>query len=76
MKMLSTDSLTRLTQLLHMSGGKDLYIVFLWCLHILVLGLGNNGAEERKSIIFRSMSNQNMIMHAYALVDHELFTKE
>lgn len=59
-----------------MSGGKDLCIAFLLCLHTLVAGLGSNGAEERRSIVCRSTSNQNMIIHAYVLVDHELFTKE
>lgn len=56
---------------LHTSGGKDLYIVYFQYLHILVPGLGSNGAEERKSIVFKSTLNLNMTIHVFALADHE-----
>lgn len=75
MKMLLIGSLMRSILLLHMNGGRDLFIAYFSFLHILVLGLGSNGGEERKFIAFRNMSNQNMTTHAFVRADHELFTK-
>uniref|UniRef100_A0A0D9W2D7 DUF8003 domain-containing protein n=1 Tax=Leersia perrieri TaxID=77586 RepID=A0A0D9W2D7_9ORYZ len=55
--------------------GIDLYTVYFQYLHILVPGLGSNGAEERKSIVFKSMLNLNMTIPVFALADHELSIK-
>lgn len=55
MKMLLTDSLMRSTLLLLMNGGKDQCIVFFQFWHILVLGPGNSGGVEVKSIVFRNL---------------------
>jgi len=75
MKMLSTVLLMRSIWWLHMSGGKDQYIVYFLFLHILVPGLGSNGAEEKKSIVFKSMLNLNMIIHVSAPAGHGLYIK-
>lgn len=58
-----------------MSGGKDLYIVYFLFLHILVPGLGSNGAEERKSIVFKSTLNLNMTIRVFALAGRGLSIK-
>jgi hypothetical protein len=58
-----------------LSGGKVPSIVFFQYLHILVPGLGNNGAEERKVIVFKNMLNLNTIIHVSALADHGLYIK-
>ena len=74
-KMLLIGSLMGLILLLHMNGGKGQYTAYFQFLHIHAHGLGNNGAEERRFIDFKNMSNQNMTTHAFAHADHELFTK-
>jgi len=75
MKMLSTVLLMRSIWWLHMSGGKDQYIVYFLFLRILVPGLGSNGAEEKKSIVFKSMLNLNTIIHVSAPAGHGLSIK-
>jgi hypothetical protein len=75
MKMLSTVLLMRSIWWLHMSGGKDQYIVYFLFLRILVPGLGSSGAEEKKSIVFKSMLNLNTIIHVFVPAGHGLSIK-
>ena len=75
MKMLSTDLLMRSIWWLHMSGGKDLYTVYFLFLHILVPGPGSNGAEEKRSIVFKSMLNLNTTIHVFVLAGPGLSIK-
>lgn len=73
--MLLTDSLMRLIQLLHMIGGKGQYTAYFQCLHILVHGHGNSGVGGIRFIVFRNLSNLNMIIHVSAHVGQGLYTK-
>lgn len=75
MKMLLIDLLMRLTQLLHMIGGRDQCTVYFQSWHILVLGPGNIGVEELKLVAFRNMSSLNMTILVYAPAVPELCTK-
>lgn len=75
MKMLSTDLLMRSILWLHMSGGKDQYTVYFLFWHILVPGLGSNGEEEKKSIVFKSTLNPNTTIHVFVLAGHGLSIK-
>lgn len=58
-----------------MIGGKDQFIVYFQCLHILVPGPGNSGGGEVKFIVFRNLSSLNMIILVSALADLEPYTK-
>lgn len=73
--MLLIDSLMRLTQLLHMIGGKGQCTVYFQCLHILVHGHGNSGVGGIRYIVSRNLSNPNMIIHVSAHVDQGHYTK-
>lgn len=73
--MLLTDSLMRLTLLLHMIGGKGRFTSYFQLLHILVPGPGSSGEGDIKSIAFKSTSSLNMTTHVCAHADHELYTK-
>lgn len=59
-----------------MSGGRGRCIAYFLFLRILVHGLGNNGAEERKFTGCKSMLKLNMIILVSGHADQELFTKE
>lgn len=76
MKTLLTDSLMRLTQLLHMIGGKDQYTAYCQFLHILVHGHGNSGVGGTRFIGFKNLSNLSMIIHVSVHADQGPYTKE
>jgi hypothetical protein len=54
---------------------EDLYTVYFLFLHILVPGLGSNGAEEKRYIVFKSMLNLNTTIHVFVLAGHGLSIK-
>lgn len=76
MKTLLTDLLMRLILLLHMIGGKVRCTAYYRYLRILVPGPGISGVGGIKSIAFRNLWNQNMIILVWDHAGHELYTKE